>query len=964
MNAALSTIAQQLFRIRPEELRRVTFAFVYLFSAIGAFIIARIVRTVLFLEIPNYKDQLPLTYIGIALSVSLVMYVYARVERKLRRDQTNIITGIILLVVTLGFRVALRHASAALYWAFYIWVEILGSFLVVQFWSFANEIFHSRQAKRLFAVIGGGGVLANIAFGFGASGAAKLFGTENLLFAICGCILVCLAMIFLLGQDARAELTQALERTPSRQTNAQAPAQGVFATRHVRLIAAVIVLTYIVSTLVDYQFQVIVGDSIPGKDDRSAYFGSFFGITGILGGFIQFFLTSRILERFGVLAALTLLPAGMLTGSIGLLLVPLVPGLMMAGVTKGAENVLRYTINDSTLQLLYLPVPSHLRGRAKAFIDGILRPLSVGGAGFILALLVGQVEKLLGADWGLRVSVYNLSWVVGAALGGWLGVTYLLKKEYIKSLVQTLQRRRLNFGDAKFSLTDDETLSTLDKSLGSDKIVDVLNALEMLSICAPAGRIAGFARVALLLHHQSELVREGALRYLGRAHAHGAPAFNIDLEELLHDAAPGVRAAAAHTVCAIKHEKALAKVHVLLEDPELKVRAAAVAALVGFGGLDGVLACADQLKGMLSSASATEREQAAWILGEVGVRNFYQPLIPLLQDRDERVRRAAIAAAARVRSPELIPLLLEALARPHLAGTAVVALTAHGPMMVDVISELLQDTQRSPRIRAQACRVLAKLGDSRAVDVLVRHLSDDHWRVRNSVLSALTSVLHAFPSSTFDPERVDEALHKEIEQTYALLAMTLDLRLDAGALLLTDALNHRLEMGRRRILALLGLKYSAVTIDLVSRNLQSSQPATRANAVEVLDNLLTNDEKLLIVPLFDDAPVQRTVDVATPLLKLHRTDRITRLRVLLADGDHWLQSVAALTVAAWEIKELEQAVVALLDCADPVCRETAIVAVRKIGGRDTLQRRLQPLLTDSARAVSRYAQAVLAESAL
>ncbi len=190
-------------------MRRTGLAFVYLFSAIGSFIVGRIARTVLFLEIPNYKEQLPLMYIGIAAAVSITMYAYARVERRLRRDLTNQITLVILIAGTLAFRFALNGGNHSVYWAFYIWTEIFGAFLVVQFWSFVGEIFHSRQAKRLFAVIGGGGVLANVAIGFGISGSVKALGTENLLYVICLCMVAAFVAVHFLGRDARTELQNA-----------------------------------------------------------------------------------------------------------------------------------------------------------------------------------------------------------------------------------------------------------------------------------------------------------------------------------------------------------------------------------------------------------------------------------------------------------------------------------------------------------------------------------------------------------------------------------------------------------------------------------------------------------------------------------------------------------------------------------------------------------------------------------
>ncbi|MEO1174132.1 MAG: hypothetical protein AAFX94_19100, partial [Myxococcota bacterium] len=272
MRGGLLAVLQNVFKIRPEEIRTTGLAFVYLFFAIGAFIIGRITRTVLFLEIPDYKQQLPLAYIGIAISVSAAMYLYSRVQGKLRRDRTNAITLLLLIAGTLSFRFALAGGGETVLWAFYFWVEVFGTFLVVQFWTMTNEIFHSRQAKRLFAIIGGGGVLSNIFIGFFVSGSVRALGTENLLYIISACMAVSLVAVLALGQFARDALEAARDRAPPPKKAvrgaAPIPRKKVFATRHVQLIALVVILTYIVSTLVDYQFQAIIGDAIPLQDAR------------------------------------------------------------------------------------------------------------------------------------------------------------------------------------------------------------------------------------------------------------------------------------------------------------------------------------------------------------------------------------------------------------------------------------------------------------------------------------------------------------------------------------------------------------------------------------------------------------------------------------------------------------------------------------------------------------------------
>jgi HEAT repeat protein len=950
----LSQVLDDVFKVRPEEARRTAFAFVYLFTAIGAFIVGRVTRTVLFLEITDYKEKLPLMYVLIALTVSVAMYGYSRVERKLRRDQTNAITLVALIVITLGFRLTLRPGEHLMYWAFYIWVEVYGSFLIVQFWTFCNELFHARQAKRLFAVIGGGGVLANVAIGFAISGAVHGLGTENLLFVLCGLLGVSLSMVVMLGREARAELTQARERTPAQKAKASGK---VFQTRHVRLIAAVVVLTYLVSTLTDYQFQVIVGDSIPGKDDRSAYFGTFFGVTGILAGIIQFFLTSRILERFGVLVALVLLPLAMLGGTAGILAVPAITALWAAGATKGAENVLRYTVNDSTLQLLYLPVPAHIRSSAKAWIDGILKPLSVGGAGIVLAAMVGQLEKLVGLSLGIDVDVYQLSWIVAAALLAWVVTLVALRKEYLASLLSTLHKRRLNFADAKFQINDEATLKTLESSLASDDMGEVLHALELMPFVTGKARAALETKVAELLVHPSDEVRRAGLKFLGVA---GASRHANRISDLLEDSSSTVRAAASLACCAVMKERAINGVHPLLDDLAPIVRSHAIAGLIRYGGLDGVLACADKLKRMLSAPNATDREQAAWVLGEVGVAHFYQPLVPLLADTDQRVRLAAINAAGRLKSPELIPSLVQELGHPRLAGPAAAALASFGPSIVDMVSAILDSSDRPEMVRAHACKILTRVGDARAVEVLTRHLVDANGTVRSAVIHALTSLVHYSPGVRIDRRAVGAALLEESRFAFGLIALAEDLRLDATTTLLADALEHRQMQALARIFGLLALKYPTSTIELVRTNMKSAQAATRGNAVEVLDNLLDKEEKAFLIPLFEDAPAQKKLQLVEPVIPVKRRQRAACLEELLPGSDDWLRVCSAMAVGTWQVASLEPKVRTLLDDKNPLCRETAIVALAKLSDKKALKQHLETMKQDPARSVSRYAVHVLA----
>ena len=887
-NSALQTI-ESLLRIRPEESKRTWWSFVYLFFGVGSFITSRIARDSLFLEIPNYKSHLPLTYIVISIAVSASMFLYAKVERKLRRDQTNFLTLTILIVVTLFFRAWLVEPTELTYWCYYIWVELFGAFLIVQFWAFTNEIFHSRQAKRLFAIISGGGVLSNIAFGFSIRGLSSTIGTENLLYLIATCLLVCLFALRALRVQALAELDTAHKKAaPRHQTRQTGP--NPLTSRHVKLLATTVLLTFIVSTLVDFQFKSFVGDAISEKDERTAFFGTFFGVCGILGGMIQFGLTSRVVERFGILFALTLLPTLMLSGSMALLTATFtgLSTLLAISVSKGAETILRYTVTDSTMQLMYLPLPTLVRGRAKALIDGVLKSSAIGLTGLMLSLLFNSWSDYLPNSLHFSITIEDLAWLTAAALIGWLISLIGLRTEYLKSLVKTLQQRRLRFGEHELVISDDRTVNTLLATLKSNNLGDVLHALELLPTIAPRIRGQIVPQVEALLQHKSEDVVTQALKYLRNF---SNPA--IETVEVLLDAESAlVRAEAALTYASVGRELSTSRLTPLLEDWDKRVQGAVMAALIKYAGLDGVLACASHLKSMLASPNQDTRTQAAWVLGEVAVSNFYQPLIPLLKDSSTQVVLQAIEAAGKLKNLKVIPELLPLLDVPRLEPHVIRALSQYGDALENEAEKLLNNLNYPPHRRAALAKALAKSGSKHSVEILTEHLHDEDTAIRTSVISAVWQLSLRQGALPIDITTIGQAIRECAKHAARLRLQRSAITSLPHSDLLVDALSHQIEQTVDQFLMLLGFKYPSSTIELVRRNLKSRQIAIRSNAIEVLDNLLDKDDKRHVLPLIEHSNDHHITDFAETTFGLVTPKGTVVIEEYLSSQDPWLRTTA------------------------------------------------------------------------
>src|SRR5690606_37630511 len=96
--------------------------------------------------------------------------------------------------------------------------------------------------------------------------------------------------------------------------------KDVFKSKHLKLIAAMTVATFITVPLVDYQFKVIAKEHFQAVDEYSAFMGVFYSASGLVAALMQLGLTGRLLERFGVVVSLLILPLFLLAGSTGMVI--------------------------------------------------------------------------------------------------------------------------------------------------------------------------------------------------------------------------------------------------------------------------------------------------------------------------------------------------------------------------------------------------------------------------------------------------------------------------------------------------------------------------------------------------------------------------------------------------------------------------------------------------------------------
>src|SRR5205085_11730110 len=176
--------------------------------------------------------------------------------------------------------------------------------------------------------------------------------------------------------------------------------------------------------------KAIAKEFLVNKDALAIFFGNFLFYAGILSLLFQLLLTTRCLRKFGITTTLFVLPVAVFAGSMGLLAF----GTLAAGVVlKGSDQVLRYSLDKSTAELLYLPLPGRLKLQVKWFIDTVIWRLGDGVSGLAVLLFATT----------LHLPARQISWIVLVLVSGWLVAVSVARRQYVATLKESISQHRV-----------------------------------------------------------------------------------------------------------------------------------------------------------------------------------------------------------------------------------------------------------------------------------------------------------------------------------------------------------------------------------------------------------------------------------------------------------------------------------------------------------------------------------------
>jgi len=906
---------ERALNIQPGDLGRGILLSSCLFLIISSYVIGRVARDALFLA-RFQAVQLPYVDIASAVLVGIVVVGYVRLGRS--TSLPSLLVGSQFFFATncaLFWAVAHYYHPAWLYPAFYVWVGLFGVLAPTQIWTLANYILTTREAKRIFGMVGGGAILGAIFAGFFSKTVAKAFGTESLLLGMVLLLLICTMLMATVRRSWKSRLADSGETAAGDKGIGQRDLRGsmrlVLSSQYLRAIATIICLASFVTTLTGWQFKAIAKQVLVNKDALAILFGNFYFYAGILGLLFQLLLTTRLLRRFGIGSMLFVLPTAVMVGSAGLLIWG---ALASALALKGSDQVLRYSLDKSAVELLYLPLPHSLKLRAKWFIDTVIWRLGDGLAG---------VTVLIFATY-LHLAARQISWIALLLVLAWLVSVSVAGKQYIAALQESISQHRLTADHASALALDRSTADLLASKIRSSDPREILYALSLFEV---ERQRAAHPVIRGLLNHAAPEVRQKAISLLS---AVGDQSVLPSMELLLKDSDHRVRTEAMLYLVHHAHVDPLTLLAELGECADFSVRSA-VAAYLARPGEAQSLETAGQILNEMARQSGEEcqrtRMEVARLLGELP--DSFDPLLAmLLRDPANLVVREAIRSVGALKKFSLAPALLEYFSNHELSGDAAQALAKFGNQVVGLLGRHLGDSSSPIDARRAIPLILASVGTPAAALILLDNLLDRDTTVRFQIISALNKLHKTHPEIELDTQLLETVLAAEIMGHYRSYQVLEALRTpeNSGDPVMR-ALGESIQQELERIFRLLGLLYPHLDLHSVYFGLQSADATVYDNALEFLENVLKSQLRGMLVPLLDGkvSPKERA-GIAERLLRAKVENREQAVAELVASDDPWLKSCGAYAIGTLGIKSLEVELNRCLEHPDPLLRETARAA--------------------------------------
>jgi len=813
--------------IRPGEEVIVLLLFFYFFLIMAPFYIIKPVRNAEYLDEVG-SIRLPIAYLLTAVIMGFFIHFYSKLQVKVHR-RILIISSLIFFIVTclLSRGFFIRRLSWMPY-AFWVWANIYIVVMVTQFWLLVNDVFNPREAKRLIGFFGSGGLLGGVLGGLLTGLLARAIPDYLLLIPAGILILNGFVVNYIFIWQRRMNLPADKTNNKDKEKRRKSVKVGfidcfntVRKDNFLILLAVVVMITFVVATFIDYQSNTVISNIWERKGQMTEFFGYFHAGLLVLPFFLQLLMTSNLIKRYGIRFTLLLLPFILFLCTLG---IGLLPGLFFAIAIKSSDKGLSFSLNQSVRELLYIPISSEFKNKAKIFIDMFLNRFAKGIGALILLIFIFYPPP---EAWETRVKIVSAISIV--FIVAWVFFNLKVSKEYTNTVKQKLEKKWDRADRLVADQVDVDYTKLVFDTIESRNRSSVLYAMHLFDLLKQDKLTP---EVQKLISYKSDEVR---ISSLGGLFESGEAPLLPELDDSIGEEAIEKD---------IKEIMSLDVYQEVMKDYVEKV-------LVDEGG-----------------EAETAKMEVAKAIGLMESQSpLAQKLDDFLQDESPEVSRYAIESAARLKNRIHVPLLIQKLHSPVTREDASIALEKYGSRITGTLADYLSDPEEDIELRKEAASILARIDTQDAADFLSWELAEEREDMDNELIDALDRIRSEKSDVQFPKEVINKKIVKEIKKYFQILIRFYDLKPEEKEEEMKKDLAKDLSLILMNIFKLLGLIYPREDIARAFQNIRSGTKDSVAYAIELLDNTLEKELKDVLFPIIEDLPLEERVKRCRNLLK-------------------------------------------------------------------------------------------------
>jgi MFS family permease len=846
-------------------------------------------------------DRIPMALMISGVAGILIATVYSYFSKQLGVRSFGILNLVAALAITVALLIGMKFFQPDQFdFVVFVLAGPMGLITLLGFWITVREFLSPSRGRQLGGLIEatliGGMIVAFVAIPLLVRLGMIL---QNVLYLTMGGLIVATgAQLYVLDRIGK-------QHTRFRKRVFSTGPIMLFSHKFTGLISSFAVMSVAVAVLLQYMFLSVTEIRYPGGADLVAFLGYFSAVAAALAWMVKRFLFGWIKQRFGIRTTLLLAPGLLMLLTIASAIAGERYGFsaeanfftyffIMVVLSKFFGKTMKDSMEDPSLNLIYKSLDPRERHYVKSGIEGVLSQIALFVSGLLLAFYV-----MLSF-----VQVYHVTYVLFLFLVIWFFIGLALYRNYHKLLKVTLESDRLK-------ITVDKGLEEMAKADLSQTAYPV----ELLEFNPYFFHYTSREHMVGLLTHPHAGVRRRIWDHLLNT-SPGLPELTIN-QLMIREKEPKIK----ERIRTLSKRKLRSRLG--LQEAFIKER------------LDRFISEKQEPENVIEKAfhSGINNEvyAALYHVAEKNDHSYLPEVVSLFRNDDPTLQSVAISTAGIISSGENGGRLIGFLEDPRQYAIAWSALVRQGEKVLDDLETAFHKPGATVPLQLRIVSIISAIGGERSAQLLLDKLDYHHREVFSSVVRGLYD--NQFQASEIQVALIQNAIIKMVHTGTWNMAARISVRTDDPGGSLAAAIEHEIWDVNELILMLMSLVYDRKSVQRIRLILLDRQSEEKGMAIELLDLLLREPLKSVLIAYFHDVAVREKIDKLRELYPIHIFPVDTLLkRILNRDGTQMGDFIRICVLERMGNEERffdEQQIIAQGFHPNPRIRETAAQLLRK-----------------------------------